>query len=116
MKSNRKYREEYDAYMSNTEYNFVVNGGDPESEKTINEIIFNLRKVYGYTQEEVAEKLNIKQNTLSRYERGERQIPFSMIKKILNFYNLDLDIVPVDEDDKETIKKFAHAVFYQGDI
>jgi transcriptional regulator with XRE-family HTH domain len=115
MKNNRKYREEFDAYMSDEEYN-IINGESSGTGKSISEIIFNLRKVYGYTQEEVANKLNIKQNTLSRYERGERQIPYLMIKKILNLYNLDLDIIPLDKDNKEASKKLLEAFFYQGDM
>ncbi len=49
----------------------------------IAERLRKLRQELGMTQNEFARRLGISQRTLSHYERGERQIPLSIIQKIL---------------------------------
>lgn len=108
--SKRKYREDFDEYMSDEEYNMILYGINEDQGKTINEIIFNLRKQYDYTQEEVAKKLGIKQNTLSRYEHGDRQIPFFMLRKIMEIYGLKYELVPIDKNNNKAIEKYFNAL------
>ena len=42
-------------------------------------------------QKEVAEYLNIRQNTYSQYENGQRQIPIEVLIKLAKFYNISID-------------------------
>ena len=57
------------------------------------ENIRNLRIDRGYTQKQVAEYLNIKQNTYSQYENGQRQLPIDILIKLAQFYNVSTDYI-----------------------
>ncbi len=45
----------------------------------------------GYTQQQIAEILQIPQNTISRYETGERQPDFETLCKLIDFYEVNAD-------------------------
>ena len=55
------------------------------------ERIRNLRIDRGYTQKQVAEYLNIKQNTYSQYEIGVLNYPVDVIIKLADFYGTTTD-------------------------
>ena len=45
-------------------------------------ILRKLRNEYGYTQDELAKKLNVSKSRINMYERGEREPNFEMLEKI----------------------------------
>ncbi len=49
-------------------------------------------------QKEIAEFLNIKQNTYSQYETGKRQLPIDLLIKIAKFYKVSTDYILGLED------------------
>ncbi len=49
---------------------------------SFSEFLILARNELGYTQEQMAEKFGIKQNTWSRYENGKRQVPIDLFFKI----------------------------------
>ena len=54
----------------------------------------NIRKLRidkGYTQEEIAKILNIKQNTYSQYEVGTLNYPVDSLIKLADFYGVSVD-------------------------
>lgn len=51
----------------------------------------DLRKEYGYSQKQVAEKLNISQQTYSDYENGKTEPATDTLIKISKLYNVSLD-------------------------
>lgn len=53
--------------------------------------IRNLREDNDKTQNELAEYLNIKQTTYSKYELGKINIPIEMLIKLADFYDVSLD-------------------------
>lgn len=53
--------------------------------------IRNLREDNDKTQKELAEYLNIKQTTYSKYELGKINIPIEMLMKLADFYDVSLD-------------------------
>lgn len=55
------------------------------------ENIRNLREDHDKTQVELAEYLNIKQTTYSKYELGKINIPIEMLIKIADYYDVSLD-------------------------
>ena len=55
------------------------------------ENIRNLREDNDKTQTELAEYLNIKQTTYSKYELGKINIPIEMLIKLADFYDVSLD-------------------------
>ena len=55
------------------------------------ENIRNLRLDSGYTQKQVAEYLNISQNTYSQYEIGVLNYPVDALEKLADFYGVSVD-------------------------
>ena len=53
--------------------------------------IRNLREDRDLTQKEIAQFLNIKQNTYSRYETNDRDIPIDVMNQLADFYNTSVD-------------------------
>lgn len=53
--------------------------------------IRNLREDNDKTQQEVADYLNIKQTTYSKYELGKINIPIEAFIKLANFYDVSID-------------------------
>ncbi len=49
------------------------------------------RKQAGYTQKQIADILKIPQNTISRYETGEREPDFETLGRLIDFYEVSAD-------------------------
>ena len=52
-----------------------------------------LRKDSGKTQAQIAEILNVKQNTYSQYENGLREIPLNMLILLAKHYEVSADYI-----------------------
>lgn len=65
------------------------------------------RKEKGLTQRELADKLNIATNSLSRYEIGERRPPIDMIEKIAEILNVTPIQLMYDEEIENTLNQSA---------
>ena len=70
--------------------------------------IKELREEKNISQLELAKKLNLTQQSISLYEKGEREPSIDVLKNIANFFNVSLDyllgksdIRNYDEDEKE---------------
>lgn len=50
-----------------------------------------LRKENNLTQKELADYLNIKQNTYSQYENGQRQVPIEVLLRLADYYKVSVD-------------------------
>ena len=55
------------------------------------ENIRNLRIDHGLTQKQVAEILNVKQNTYSQYEIGVLNYPIDVLIKLADYYGVSVD-------------------------
>jgi transcriptional regulator with XRE-family HTH domain len=66
---------------------FINNGGKMRMR------IKDLREDNNLTQEEVANYLNIKQNTYSQYENGQRQLPLPCLIALAKFYKTSTDYI-----------------------
>ena len=51
----------------------------------------DIREDSDINQETIAKHLNIKQNTYSQYENGQRQIPIELLVKLSQFYGTSVD-------------------------
>ena len=51
----------------------------------------DLRKEKGITQLQLALALNMSQNTISRYETGERQAGYDELIKIADYFGVSID-------------------------
>ncbi|MDY6368040.1 MAG: helix-turn-helix transcriptional regulator [Clostridia bacterium] len=57
-----------------------------------------IREENGKTQKELADYLNVKQNTYSQYETGARQLPVDVLIKLAIYYNVSTDYILGLED------------------
>ena len=55
--------------------------------------IKDLREDKDLTQKEIAEYLNIRQNTYSQYENGQRQLPLEALVKLAEYYDVSTDYI-----------------------
>lgn len=69
-----------------------------EERNRIGSEIAELRAKQGLTQEQLAEKLGIKQQSVSRIERGLFSVGFDMLQKIAEVLNSDIKIIKKDEE------------------
>lgn len=60
-----------------------------------------LRKKHGYTQEYMANQLNISRPTYTNYERGEREPDYQMLRQIAIFFDVSTDYL-LDVSDEPT--------------
>ena len=58
----------------------------------------DLREENNFTQSQIAEYLNIKQNTYSQYENEKRQLPIDVLIKLSKFYKVTTDYILGLED------------------
>jgi transcriptional regulator with XRE-family HTH domain len=58
---------------------------------TICERIKTLRKKHGYSQEKLAEMLNMGQNTYSDLESGKRKLDIERLFQIAQFYKISIN-------------------------
>ncbi len=64
-----------------------------------NETLRTIRKQHGYSQESVAQALNIHASTLSKYESGDRKVPTHTLKALSEFYGVSVDMLLGAGDD-----------------
>lgn len=57
-----------------------------------------IREENGYTQNQIANMLNIRQNTYSQYENEKRQLPIDVLIKLAKFYKISTDYILGLED------------------
>ncbi len=53
----------------------------------------DLREDNDLTQNQLAEILNIKQNTYSQYENQHREIPISVLWRLADYYKTSIDYI-----------------------
>ena len=61
----------------------------------------DLREDCDIKQLQLAKYLNIKQNTYSQYENGQRQIPLDLLIKLAKYYNTSTDYLLGLTDEKK---------------
>lgn len=71
------------------------------------ENIRNLRIDKGYTQKQIAEILNVKQNTYSQYEIGVLNYPIEVLMKLADFYGVSVDYLLGRTDTRTPYEKAA---------
>jgi transcriptional regulator with XRE-family HTH domain len=69
-----------------------------EERNRIGSEIAELRAKQGLTQKQLAEKLGIKQQSVSRIELGLFSVGFDMLQKIAEVLNSDIKIIKKDEE------------------
>lgn len=76
----------------------MIDEGDP----LVFTRIRSLREDSDYTQAEIADVLNIRQTTYSKYELGKILIPIDMLIRLADFYHVSLDYLVGRSDDPQS--------------
>lgn len=63
-----------------------------------------LRKEKGISQLKLAMDLSANQNTISRYETGEREADYEMLIKIADYFNVSVDYLLGRTDNRTFLK------------
>ena len=63
-----------------------------------------LRKLRKMTQQRLAIELNMNQNTISRYESGEREADYQTLIRFTDFFNVSIDYLLERTDDPTFIR------------
>ena len=66
--------------------------------------LLELRKKRGISQLKLAMDLNMNQNSISRYENGEREADYKMLIKLADYFNVSIDYL-LERTDKPEINK-----------
>ena len=74
-----------------------------EYNKDIGNRIRELRELSDITIKEIAEKLNIEEETYIQYENGSIDIPASFIYELANIFKVDLGLLLTGEESRMTI-------------
>jgi len=69
------------------------------------ETIRKLRIDNGYTQQQIADILHIKQNTYSQYEIGVLNYPVDVLMQLADFYGVSVDYLLGRTDEKTPYPK-----------
>lgn len=69
-----------------------------------NEKLIELRKATGFSQEELANKLNVARQTVSKWELGETTPEMDKLVKLSEIFNVTLDELIKDENDNDNQK------------
>ena len=53
----------------------------------------DIREDSDITQQQLADYLHIRQNTLSQYENGQRSLPIDALEKLADYFNTSTDYI-----------------------
>lgn len=76
--------------------------------------IYNLRKQYGYSQEELAEKLNVSRQSISKWENGSSTPEITKIVELSNLFNVTTDYLLKEDlriNDKVSLNKGEREIY-----
>lgn len=65
--------------------------------------IRNLREDSDLTQQDLADYLNVKQTTYSKYELGKINVPIEVFIKLADYYNVSIDYLVGRSKKKEQV-------------
>lgn len=82
--------------------------------KIIGQNLCKLRKANNFTQEQVAEYLNINRSTYSNYELGEREMPFDLLEQVADLLGCDLAVLM--EENEEAVDEMMICSFRVNDL
>lgn len=63
-----------------------------------------LRKARGISQQKLAIDLNMNQNSISRYENGQRQADYKMLIMLADYFNVSVDYLLERTDNPAFLK------------
>ncbi|WP_303202796.1 helix-turn-helix domain-containing protein [Raoultibacter timonensis] len=81
---------------------------DTEVYKEFGRKLFRMRSAANLTQQQVADALGIGKSTYTQYENGDRGVNLSMLKKIREFFQADMnELLGIGEREIDRSRPFA---------
>ena len=71
----------------------------------MNNRISELRKKYGYSQEDLGNKIGCTQQAISIIEQGKREIPYDLCYRIANVFDVNTDYLFYNTDYPNSLKQ-----------
>jgi transcriptional regulator with XRE-family HTH domain len=105
----RQELEKYFIYSDKTIFEILDANRKDKTKPGLKDWVRYARVTLGYSQEEFAKWLHIKQNTLSRYETGTRQVPFILYMDLCHELGYEWEMKRRREkygNDDELVKNF----------
>lgn len=75
-----------------------------------------LRKEKGLLQKELAEKLDLSQQTISLYESNNREPDSKIVKKIANYFDVSIDYLYENTNERSPADKIKKAISDDEDL
>ncbi|MEG0367638.1 MAG: helix-turn-helix transcriptional regulator [Coprobacillus sp.] len=75
------------------------------NENVFSKKFITLRKKYNFTQQDIADKLNVSNKTISRWETNEGYPDIDLLPKIASVFHVSIDYLLKDHDDFKEIDK-----------
>lgn len=80
----------------------------------LNEKLREMRKIKGYTQLQVSEKIGIERSSYSLYELGKRSPDYETLNKIADLFNCTTDYL-LGRSEEPNLVNYDTGVDYEGD-
>ena len=75
-----------------------------------------LRKIHQYTQENIAEKINVSRQSIAKWESGESNPDIESLIKLSNLYNVSLDNLVNHSEDESGISIPPKGKYFFGAV
>ena len=82
----------------------------------MNNRISELRKKYGYSQEDLGNKIGCTQQAISTIEQGKREIPYDLCYKIADIFGVNTDYLFYNADYPNSLKNSVELKVYSDRI
>lgn len=83
----------------------------------IGDSIRNLRKQRGYSQESLAQAMNVSQSAIASYESGVRTPSVGMMKRFADFFSVPMStFLPENHADQDMVQAIADALHQNPDL
>lgn len=83
--------------------------------ETIGEKIYRLRKQKSFSQEELAFRVGVSRQTISKWEAGTMHPNMENVKTLCEVLGIDIDYFLSDEKNRETIKEIANTAISENE-
>ncbi|MCS6918470.1 MAG: helix-turn-helix domain-containing protein [Fimbriimonadales bacterium] len=79
-------------------------------EKVLGELLYEIRRVRGYTREQVAQVTGLSLQSVGRIERGDVIAPWTSVWAMVKFYGIDFDeLIRTAEEELESEREKYHS-------
>ncbi len=79
--------------------------------QTFGQNLTRYRKLCGFTQQQIADMLNLNRTTYTKYETGVAEPSFEILKKIVAIYGVDVNAILGEETFEKNLTDFIMPIY-----